>query len=373
MGSAFLATALILGTAILSAVLVPASGALARRVRIMDQPGPRKVHRVPTPRLGGLAVYLSFVIVVWAGYALLPFLTDTPWIPQHLAPTLAVLRDAHRVAGKLLAVMIGASIAFGVGLLDDVLGRRFPVGAKAAGQLLAAAVLVSAGVTTSFLPEPWMNGAVTLLWVVGVTNAFNLLDNMDGLSAGVAFVASAVLLVNAWSLGELFIGLFLVAFMGSLLGFLFFNFHPARIFLGDCGSLFIGFVMAAITLLQGYVSKASSTYFPILMPVVVLAVPLMDTATVVVIRIREGRPIYVGDARHLSHRLVSLGFSQRATVLFLYLVTLCLGLGAASLTDATPWQTALILLQTLGLVALILILLFFERRREDRRVLPVDR
>src|SRR5207344_1705730 len=129
----------------------------------------------------------------------------------------------------------------------------------------------------------------------GITNAFNLLDNMDGLSAGVALVASTVLLINAWFLGEFFISLVLVAFMGSLLGFLWYNWNPASIFLGDCGSLFIGYVLASLTLLERYVSHASSTYFPILMPVLVLAMPLLDTATVMVIRVRERRPIYVGD------------------------------------------------------------------------------
>ena len=167
-----------------------------------------------------------------------------------------------------------------MGLADDILGPRFPVGVKAAGQLVAALVLLAADIRISFLPADWMNAVVTLLWVVGITNAFNLLDNMDGLSAGVALVASAVLLINAWFLGEFFISLVLVAFMGSLLGFLRYNWNPASIFLGDCGSLFIGYVLASLTLLERYVSHASSSYFPILMPVLVLAVPLLDTATV---------------------------------------------------------------------------------------------
>jgi UDP-GlcNAc:undecaprenyl-phosphate/decaprenyl-phosphate GlcNAc-1-phosphate transferase len=231
---------------------------------------------------------------------------------------------------------------------------------------VSALMLVAAGVRISFLPYEALNVAVTVLWLVGVTNAFNLLDNMDGLAAGVAFVASGVFLINAWALGEFFISLMLVAFMGSLLGFLLYNFHPATVFLGDCGSLFIGFVMGSLTLLERYISHASSTLFPILMPVVVLALPLLDTATVVYIRLKERRPIYIGDSRHLSHRLVSLGFSQRAAVMFLYLITFALGLGAASLTDATPAHTLLILVQFLAFIAAILILLFFERRRQPR-------
>ena len=190
------------------------------------------------------------------------------------------------------------------------------------------------------MPGDALDVVVTLLWIVGMTNAFNLLDNMDGLSAGVALVASAVFLVNAWVLGEFFISLLLLAFIGSLLGFLFYNYNPASVFLGDCGSLFIGYVIASLTLLERYVSHASSTLFPVLMPVLVLAVPIMDTATVILIRLREGRPIYVGDRRHLSHRLVALGFSPRTAVLFIYLVTLSLGLGAVNLSNATPGQSA---------------------------------
>jgi UDP-GlcNAc:undecaprenyl-phosphate GlcNAc-1-phosphate transferase len=176
-----------------------------------------------------------------------------------------------------------------------------------------------------------------------------------------------VLLLNSWSRGEFFISLLLLAFIGSLLGFLRYNFNPASVFLGDCGSLFIGYVMGSLTLLERYVSHASSTLAPVLMPVLVLAIPIVDTATVVFIRVKERRPIYVGDSRHLSHRLLSLGFTQRATALFMYLATFCLGLGAANLADATVGQSLLILLQSAGFVALVLILMFFERRRQPRR------
>jgi UDP-GlcNAc:undecaprenyl-phosphate GlcNAc-1-phosphate transferase len=324
------------------------------------------VHVVPTPRLGGLAVFLGFFATVVFGYLALPQLSEWPWLGARFREALAMLQEAHRVGPKLAAVLSGAAIAFLVGLLDDVLGTRFPLPAKVLGQVLAAALLVAAGVRTSFLPFEWLNVAVAMFWVLGVTNAFNLLDNMDGLSAGVACVACGILLLNAWALGEFFVCLILAAFMGSLLGFLLYNFHPATIFLGDCGSLFIGYLMASLTLLERYVSHASSTLFPILMPVVVLALPILDTATVVVIRVRERRPVYVGDSRHLSHRLVSLGFSTRTAVLFLYLATFGLGLGAATLAHATPFEALLVLLQTAAFVALLLILMFFERRRSPR-------
>jgi UDP-GlcNAc:undecaprenyl-phosphate GlcNAc-1-phosphate transferase len=370
MSSALPAILVMVAALALSAALVPISRALARRLGVMDQPGPRKVHAAAMPRMGGLAVFLSFSGVVLAGYALVPFLSALPFVQTHFGTPLALLQEAYRVEKKLLALLVSSALAFSVGLADDILGTRFHVGWKALGQVLAAVVVIAADVRTSFMPTDWLNAAVTLLWVVGVTNAFNLLDNMDGLATGVAFVASGVLLINAWMLGEFFISLILVAFMGSLLGFLLFNFNPASVFLGDCGSLFIGSVLASLTLLERYVSHASSTYFPVLMPVLVLAVPLLDTATVMVIRVRERRPIYVGDSRHLSHRLVSLGLSQRTAVLIIYLITFCLGLGAASLADATPMETLLILVQSASFVALILILLFFERRSEKRKPAP---
>lgn len=356
------AAAVFLGSLLISVALVPLSKMLARSLGVLDAPGNRKIHDVPTPRLGGIAVFAAFVVVVLGGYLLTPTVREMPWVTERFSEAVHLFRTIDRIGGRLAAIVTGAAIAFGVGLLDDVLGSRFPWGLKAAGQVLGAIVVVAAGVHTTFLPWPWLNWLVTVLWIVGITNAFNLLDNMDGLAAGVACVASSVLLINAWWRGEFFISLILLAFIGSLLGFLFYNFHPASVFLGDCGSLFIGFVMAALTLLERYVTTASSSYFPVVMPVVVLAVPLMDTLTVVAIRLRDGRPVYVGDNCHLSHRLVAIGFSRREAVVFIYLATFCLGAGAAMLPDASIGETALLAAQVLGIGLLVLRLMFLERR-----------
>jgi UDP-GlcNAc:undecaprenyl-phosphate GlcNAc-1-phosphate transferase len=370
MDHVLLAVLVMMATTALSAALVPTSRVLARRFGVIDAPGHRKVHAEPMPRMGGIAVFFSFTVVVLAGTLSAPSLLRLGWVESVFGSSLALLQEAYRVKSELLGLLAGAALVFAVGLADDVLGKRFPVAVKFAGQIVAAVIVVAGGVRISFLPYDTLDVGVTLLWLVGMTNAFNLLDNMDGLAAGVAFVACGVFLINAWALGEFFISLILVAFMGSLLGFLLYNFHPATVFLGDCGSHFIGFVMGSLTLLERYISHASSTFFPILMPVLVLALPLLDTATVMYIRVKERRPIYVGDSRHLSHRLVSLGFSQRAAVLFLYLVTFALGLGAASLSDATTIQTVLILVQFVCFIAALLILLFFERRKRPRGATP---
>jgi UDP-GlcNAc:undecaprenyl-phosphate GlcNAc-1-phosphate transferase len=363
---ALLILCVFVGTTILSTLGIPFSRRLAARVGAVDIPGGRKIHGTPMPRLGGVAIYAAFVIAVVGGYALSHFLLNHHTGGEAVQTLLRPLADRHLVLGKLLAVLAGATVAFLVGLLDDLMGGRFPPAPKAIGQILAAVFLIVGDVRTSFMPYEVLNILVTLLWVVGITNAFNLLDNMDGLSGGVAFIASGLLLMNAWAQGEMLVCLIFAAFMGGLLGFLFFNIHPASVFLGDCGSLFIGYMMAALTLLERYVSHSSSTLFPVLMPVLVLAIPIVDTTTVVVIRLRERRPIYVGDTRHLSHRLVSLGFSRPASVLFIYLATICFGLAAVVLPNASAVRSWLIMLQSAGFMSLILILMFFERRQRER-------
>ena len=367
MTTALLPIGVLIGAFAISIALVPVAGWIARRYGVMDAPGPRKVHQTPTPRIGGIAVWAAFTTVVLVGYVGVPIVSQIEWVRTNFAAPVAMLQEAYRVESKLIALLVGAALVFVVGLLDDVLGSRFKVGWKAAGQVLAAVVLVAGGVRTDFLYYDWLNIAVTLVWVVGITNAFNLLDNMDGLSAGVALIASLVLLLNAWLLGGFFMSLVYVALIGSLLGFLVYNWHPASIFLGDSGSLFIGFVLASLTLLQRYVSNASSTYFPVLMPVLVLALPILDTTTVTFIRIRERRPIYVGDSRHLSHRLVSLGMKPGLAVFTIYLISLGLGLGAVGLAHANLVHAFIILLQALAVVAVVLILLFYERRAQPRQ------
>jgi UDP-GlcNAc:undecaprenyl-phosphate GlcNAc-1-phosphate transferase len=205
-----------------------------------------------------------------------------------------------------------------------------------------------------FLSIEPLNIAVSFLWILGISNAFNLLDNMDGLAAGVAAVCSVIFLVNAAELGEIFICLVLTALIGSLLGFLRFNFHPASVFMGDCGALFIGFILSSLTILEHFVSPASSSLFPVLMPPLVLAVPLLDTLSVIYIRIQEGRPIYLGDRCHLSHRLVQCGLTEPQAAIFLFLVTFGLGLGALHLADATPSRSLWIVVDSALMAALVL-------------------
>jgi len=315
----------------LSLALVPLCRLLATRAGRVAHPRADRWHRRPVALLGGVAIGTS--LFVGAG--------------------------VFGLVGEIPVLLACAVLMFATGLVDDLIHLK--PATKLIVQITLASALLFFDYRLNWVESITLDSLLTLMWVVGMTNAFNLLDNMDGLCAGVAFVAGLVLLINAWSLDEIFISLILVAFMGSLFGFLLFNVQPARIFLGDCGSLFIGYLMGSLTLLERYVTHASGLLFPVLMPVLVLAVPLIDTATVMFIRVREGRPVYIGDNRHLSHRLVLLGFPRRRAVSILYLLTFSLGLGAAALTDATLFQSVLVLVQTAGFVTVVLMLMFVER------------
>jgi UDP-GlcNAc:undecaprenyl-phosphate GlcNAc-1-phosphate transferase len=302
---------------------------------LLDEPGGRKQHAAPIPRLGGIAFFLSFTLTVALGFLLAPHVATLPEIRAVFPSIAAALVEAHRVQTQLFGLLAGALIIFVVGLMDDLAGERLPVGFKFAGQCLAAAIAVGCGIQVEFTGVSSFNAVISFLWIVGISNAFNLLDNMDGLSAGVAVSSAFIFFLNALALGEIFLCLILAAFIGALVGFLRFNLHPAKVFMGDCGALFIGFTLSSLTILEGYVSPASSTLFPILMPVLVLAVPLIDTLSVIVIRLREGRPIYRGDRCHLSHRIVASGLSEPQAVKFLFLMTLALGMGALNLAHAS--------------------------------------
>ena len=290
----------------------------------------------------------------------------------HLAAPVAMLQEAYRVEGEAdgAAPRRRDRLRWSASSTTcSATASRWASSSRA--RSLAAVVLVAGGIRTDFLYYDALNVALTLVWVVGITNAFNLLDNMDGLSAGVAFVASLVLLVNAWILGEFFISLVLVALMGSLLGFLVYNLHPASIFLGDCGSLFIGFTLASLTLLQRYVSHASS--HPLPRPHAGAGARPADPRH----RHRHLHPPARGPA-HLRRRQppplppprlardapAARGLSPSTSI------ALGIGLGAVGLAHADLVHALLILVQALAVVAVVLILLFYERRAQPRREEP---
>jgi UDP-GlcNAc:undecaprenyl-phosphate/decaprenyl-phosphate GlcNAc-1-phosphate transferase len=344
------------------------SGAVRRwalRAGFVDAPGGRKLQDAPVAMGGGLAVVASFALTLLAGCTLLVL------SPANLSPDSPVGAIATRVSLsrpvliQLGAILLGAAIALVTGLFDDRRKKEdtFPVWAKLLGQSLAALPPILAGIRVTFLPGEALDVGVTFLWIVFVTNAFNFLDNMDGLSAGIAAIATALFAGVAIVEGQLLIGGTLVALCGSLVGFLPLNLAPARLYLGDAGALAIGNLLGTLTVLESYVTRDSATLLPVCFPLIVLAVPLVDSGVALASRVRERRPLHVGDLGHLSHRLVACGLSRRQAVLVLYLLTLCFGLSATLLPSASLGQSVLVLAIALALVALLLVLLAFLPRR----------
>jgi UDP-GlcNAc:undecaprenyl-phosphate GlcNAc-1-phosphate transferase len=301
-GAAWEYAAVFVASLLIALVVTPLVLRLALRRGILDQPTEHKGHESPIPYLGGLAIVAAFSLAV-------------------LAATL--IRPPRSGAGELAAVL-GMAIALSVvGLADDLRGL---------GPLPRVAVEVAAGVGVwavgagvEFTHNDAGNIAITVLWVVGITNAFNLLDNMDGLSAGVTAIAAGSCFTIAVANGQFLIGGLSAALAGCALGFLRHNFHPARIYMGDAGSLYLGFLLAYLALKLRFDAPDDVTF---LVPILVLGVPILDTVLVTVSRLAHRRSPFRGGLDHLSHRLVRLGLPVRAAVGTIYVATASLGLVA---------------------------------------------
>ncbi len=350
-------------SAALSALLTSAARRVALRWKVLDQPGARKVHTTAKPLLGGVAMYLAFVGVVGVHWVLAAAVASGRISLEWLPPEVARVLPGVRVAGAhLRAILAGGTVIMLIGLLDDLWGIR-PL-AKLAGQIVGASVLVYLGVkATFFVGNELLAGLITVAWIVFVTNAFNLMDNMDGLSAGTAFVTAGIFFLVAVEQGQTFVSSILVVLAGCALGFLRYNSHPASIFMGDAGSLFLGFTIGSLTVLNTYYTKQSPTFLPVLMPLLILAVPIFDTASVIVLRLRKGQSIFRADKRHFSHRLVDLGFTQRQAVWMVYLSTLAVGLGAMLLPRVGIRGAVVLLIQAMAIIGLIVGLELGSRRR----------
>jgi UDP-GlcNAc:undecaprenyl-phosphate GlcNAc-1-phosphate transferase len=269
-------------------------------------------HRQPTPLLGGVAIFVgSTAVILWFG--------PHDW--------------------RLAGLVGGGALLFLTGLLDDF--RRLRPHTKLIAQIAAACVLVVGGVQ---IGTPWLAAVaipLTIVWVVGITNAFNLLDNMDGLSAGTACIAAAFLGAFTVSVGSLDVAVLCLALGGAALGFLIYNFNPARIFMGDSGSMYLGFTLAGITLM-GTHEMASDVFFVLLVPAALMGLPIMDTTLVTIVRTLEGRPLSQGGRDHLSHRLVAFGLSERQSVLVLYVLAASFGSLALVARTMGVWLSLLL-------------------------------
>ena len=291
---------------VFSVVGTPLARRLALASGIVDAPNARKVHKEPTPLLGGAAIYLAFMLA------------------------LAIFGRRQEIR-QLIGILVGATFVSVVGVIDDVRGVR-PL-LKLLAQVVAASILPLSGLGVKLFPVEAFNIVLTIFWVVGITNALNLLDNMDGLSGGIAAIAAAHFLLLAAINGQFLVGALSAALLGACIGFLRYNFNPASIFMGDTGSLFIGFVLAALAIKLRFLSNTYVVTW--MVPVVVLLLPIFDTSLVFVSRLRRGlNPLSTPGKDHISHRLVALGFTRREAVLICWLVASGVGMAAMFLSHA---------------------------------------
>ena len=288
------------------------------RTGLMDEPGHRKIHAVPIPLAGGLAVMTGISLPLLLGTVVL----HGGWLPPAFTETLSY--GLGRRAGQLSTLLLGGIGMLGLGWLDDL--RELPPGLKFSGQLLIALLVALSGVRiTLFVDQEWFSYSVTVLWILTVTNAINIMDNMNGLCAGLGIIAATFFAVAAALQGQYLVVLLALLTVGSLLGFLPFNFPRAKIFLGDAGSHLVGYLVAVLAILPHFYSARYHEPWAVLDPLFILAVPLSDLAWVVMIRWRLGKPIYQADTNHLSHRLVRRGFSPTLAVLVIWLLATLAG------------------------------------------------
>jgi UDP-GlcNAc:undecaprenyl-phosphate GlcNAc-1-phosphate transferase len=358
---------LFLLTAVVSLVMIPIAKRIAFKFNILDQPGGRKVHTTPMPYLGGMAIVISFFCVIIVNVFIIYLISgqgETNALVAYLISKVPLLK---RLLPILMAILIGGTIIFITGLFDDLLGDRFSVYWKILGQITAAVVAVMMGIQIDFMPWKLLDIVISLLWIFLITNSFNLLDNMDGLSAGVACIAAFIFCIVTFSQGQSFMAAILAVFAGSLIGFLRYNYPSASIFMGDAGSQFIGFVLGTLTITASYVTPFSTSLLPVFMPLVILSIPLFDTFSVVIIRIYEKRPIHIGDQCHLSHRLVNIGFTRRGAVLFIYLLTTITGLAAMLLPSLQIRDSIIIFTQTIAVLITVSIIMNIAGRKNGEK------
>lgn len=307
-------------------ILTPLVMKFAVKTGAMDQPDQRKVHKKPIPRLGGLAIYLAFMIA--------------------LCSTVEINRE-------ILGLILGGSFIALIGIIDDFI--NMPAKIKLLGQIVAAGILVFFGIRIDFITNPfgdfifleYLSIPVTLFWIVGITNTVNLIDGLDGLAAGVSTIATITIMLVAWQSGATLVVTIAAALVGASLGFLHYNFNPARIFMGDTGSMFLGYMFAAISIIGAVKSAAT---IALIVPILALGLPILDTTFAIVRRYRGGVPIFKPDKGHLHHRLLSMGFSQRQAVLLMYVFSAFLGLAAIALTTVNIYIATAIMIIVVAIV-----------------------
>ena len=321
---------------IITVGLTPLAIKVAPKIGAVDIPkDDRRMHTETMPRFGGIAIYLGSMAAL---ALLLPGTTDQ----------------------RMTGIAIGATLILIMGIIDDIYG--LPAKVKLAGQIICAGILFANNVRISFVNDPFGDGLiefpwivsllVTILWIVGITNTINLIDGLDGLAAGVSFIATVAIAYIAYIHGRYEVCMAFMALAGSCFGFLPWNFHPAKIFMGDGGALYLGFMIASISVMS---PMKSATVIATILPIFVLALPILDTALAILRRLKNGRPIMEADKGHLHHRIMNVGMGQKRTVLTLYCISGIMGV-AAILISRDLFIDALLLIA----IAVTLIYVFMK-------------
>jgi UDP-GlcNAc:undecaprenyl-phosphate GlcNAc-1-phosphate transferase len=327
---------------LLTFLLTKIARRVARRLNVLDHPEERKIHKEPIPLLGGLAIYISYVVTIFLNF---------------------------NFSIELKGVILAGTIILIIGLVDDI--KSLSATWKLVGQIAACFTLMLFGVKLSFLPNTWWGygGEVllTIIWVLGITNAVNFFDGMDGLATGLAAVCSLSFFIVAQITHQQYLAYLTIALAGSAIGFLKFNFKPASIFLGDAGSTFLGFTLAGIAVMGGWAER--NPKIALSFPILVLSIFIFDMIYITVARFWDGRVrnfkewIEYTGKDHLHHRLLTLGFNEVQTVLLIYLMAACLGIGGIILHANVNLRIYLGFLQALFVFTIIVILMLAGRRR----------
>lgn len=345
---------MVLGSFLLSAVLTWIVRNWAVRRGFVSQPSLDRYNQNAIAMGGGIAIFSTLAVFLLAAIGLVKFVIAPGYLSVFDESVLVHVDGFLEKINGLLVVVGCLFVLFVLGLWDD---------RKGIGPLLKLFVQFAVAICAAmfadirvefFIESKIVTSVLSAVWIVLLINVFNFLDNMDGASVGIAVIASCILFVAAALSGQVFVGGMGLVFIGVLLGFLLFNFPPAKIFAGDAGSFVVGFMLALLTLKTTYYHEGQSgAWYAVFMPLIVMAVPLYDFLSVTALRISQGKSPFAGDTQHFSHRLKRHGLSDRQTVLTLYLATLCTGLGATFLYQVDLTGMILIFIQTFMVLAII--------------------
>ena len=365
---------LLVGSLLPSALVSFAAGFLVRRWAnrwgLVDQPNARKVHVSPVPLGGGLAIWLGVSLPLLAACAVGTLAAGRfeDWLPSVVSNNVEGIQSK---AGDVAWLWLCGTLLMALGLGDDRQGLDWRL--RLGVELAVAGLVVATGWRFSlFLEMPWLTGGLTIFWIVALVNSFNMLDNMDGLSSGVAVISCSILACVVLLVPEApqrspqwFVAGFLLVLVGALLGFLWHNRTPSRLFMGDAGSYFIGYWIALSTILATFANRDLPPH-TILAPLCILAVPLYDMTTVIVIRLYQGRSPFQADKNHFSHRLTMLGMTRRQAVWTIYLTTFTTGLAGVILYQAVNWWQAGLTLMLVFCILLLIALLELAAQRKGK-------